>query len=83
MSAARPFIRAARDSVEPERELVVGQWALIPWFAKAAKRPYSTNARFETVATAASFKQPWARSQRCIVPADWFDEPHWESGKNE
>ena len=82
--APGPFIRAARDSVEPVRELVVGQWALIPWFAKAAKLPYSTNnARFETVATAASFKQPWARGQRCIIPADWFDEPNWESGKNE
>lgn len=25
-----PFIRAARDVAEPARELVVGQWALIP-----------------------------------------------------
>lgn len=25
---------------------------------------------------------PWARGQRCIIPADWFDEPNWESGKN-
>ena len=41
--APGPFIRAARDSVEPVRELAVGQWALIPWFAKAAKLPYSTN----------------------------------------
>ena len=67
-----------------DREVVIGQWALIPWFAKAAKLPYSTNnACFESVATAASFKQPWARGQRCIIPADWFDEPCWESGKNE
>lgn len=79
-----PFIRAARDSVEPDRDLVVGQWALIPWFAKTAKLPYSTNnTRYETVGTAASFKAPWARGQRCIIPATWFDEPCWESGKNE
>ena len=79
-----PFIRAVREAVEPDLELVVGQWALIPWFAKTAKLPYSTNnARYETVGTAASFKAPWARGQRCIIPATWFDEPCWESGKNE
>ena len=82
--AQGPFIRAARGTTAPELELVVGQWALIPWFAKAAKLPYSTNnARFETVATASSFKAPWVRGQRCIIPANWFDEPCWESGKNE
>lgn len=71
-------------SADVDREVVIGQWALIPWFAKSAKLPYSTNnARFESVATAASFKHPWARGQRCIIPADWFDEPCWESGKNE
>jgi len=32
-----PFIRAARGATEPTRELAVGQWGLIPWFAKAAK----------------------------------------------
>jgi putative SOS response-associated peptidase YedK len=81
--AAGPFIRRARDSALPERELVVGQWALVPWFAKSAKLPYSTNnARFEELAAKASYKQPWQRGQRCIIPADWFDEPCWESGRN-
>jgi hypothetical protein len=28
-----PFLLAARKVAEPERELVVGQWSLIPWFA--------------------------------------------------
>ncbi|MCG8985259.1 SOS response-associated peptidase family protein [Delftia acidovorans] len=27
-------------------------------------------------------KHPWARGQRCIIPAMTFDEPNWESGKN-
>ena len=31
----------------------------------------------------ASYKQPWARGKRCIIPAASFDEPNWESGKNE
>ena len=39
------FIRAARDSVAYQRELVVGQWALIPWFAKERKLKFPTRAR--------------------------------------
>jgi putative SOS response-associated peptidase YedK len=71
------------DSPEVERELVVGQWALIPSFAKAARLPYSTNnARWEGVPTAASYRQPWARGQRCIIPAQEFFEPNWETGRN-
>jgi putative SOS response-associated peptidase YedK len=30
----------------------------------------------------ASYRQPWARGQRCIIPAEWFDEPCWETGRN-
>ncbi len=80
---AGPFIRAARDSADFQRELVVGQWSLIPWFAKTAKLPYPTaNARSEELADKASYKGPWARGQRCIVPALAFFEPNWESGKH-
>ncbi len=78
-----PFIRAARDSTHYERELVTGQWSLVPWFAKTAKLPYPTcNARSEELSAKASYKQPWARSQRCIVPAESFFEPCWETGKH-
>ena len=78
-----PFIRRASDEVEYSRELVVGQWALVPWFAKTAKLPYATvNARSEELEQKASYKHPWARGQRCIIPAESFDEPNWESGKN-
>lgn len=65
------------------RELVAGQWGLIPWFAKEPKLTYSTNnARSEELAHKASYKQPWARGQRCIIPATSFDEPCWETGRN-
>lgn len=78
-----PFLRRAHDDPGYSRELVVGQWGLIPWFAKEAKLPYQTNnARSEELAAKASYKQPWARGQRCIIPAADFDEPNWESGKN-
>ncbi len=77
------FIRAARDSTGPERELVIGQWALVPWFAKTPKLTYSTcNARSEELADKATFKDPWKHGKRCIIPAWSFDEPNWESGKN-
>ena len=79
-----PFIRGGRDSTEAARELVIGQWGLIPWFAKAAKLPYSTNnARFEGIDAKASFKHSWQYGKRCIIPAESFDEPNWETGKNE
>ncbi|MBA4194352.1 MAG: SOS response-associated peptidase family protein [Hydrogenophaga sp.] len=75
------FIRPARSG--EGRELVVGRWGLIPWFADTADIRYSTNnARAEEVARKPSFKQAWQRGQRCIIPADWFDEPNWESGRN-
>lgn len=78
-----PFVRGARDNIGYGRELVVGQWGLIPWFAKEARLPYSTNnARSEELPAKASFKAPWARGQRCIIPASTFDEPCWETGKN-
>jgi len=69
--------------------LDIGQWGLIPWFSKTRRptgkfgKPISTNnCRIETVATAPSFKAPWARGQRCLIPAVDYDEPYWGTGKN-
>jgi putative SOS response-associated peptidase YedK len=77
------FVRASKEP-NSSNELVVGQWGLIPWFAKTPKLTYSTNnCRSETAATAASFKQSWQRGQRCLIPAVMFFEPNWETGKNE
>lgn len=70
----------------------VGQWSLIPdgnasrvpigWNGK----PISTNnCRAEGMrAKSPTFKRPWARGQRCLIPAASFDEPYWgsDSGKN-
>lgn len=79
-----PFIRRAKDVTGYERELVTGQWGLIPWFAKEPKLKYPTNnARSEELEAKASYKDPWRRGQRCIIPAVAFDEPNWETGKNE
>ena len=78
------FLRVERDVDDtPVTSLVVGQWGLIPWFAKSPRLTYATNnARAEEVANKASFKQSWNESKRCIIPAWSFDEPCWETGKN-
>ncbi|WP_371329043.1 SOS response-associated peptidase [Polaromonas sp. AER18D-145] len=67
----------------------VGQWGLIPPHSPTRKpmtedgRPMSTNnARRERLATAWTFRGPWKRGQRCLVPAESFDEPYWGTGKN-
>jgi len=73
-----PFIRRGREGAGFAPELVVGRWGLIPWFAKEATLKISTNnARSEELTEKASFKLPWARGQRCIIPATTFDEPYW------
>lgn len=75
-----PFIRIGQTG---ERELIVGQWSLIPHFAKSPKLKYNTNnARSEELAQKPSYRDPWKRGQRCIIPAISFDEPCWETGKN-
>ena len=76
-----PFVRSTPDG----REAVVGQWALIGDGAKEAKssaRIMTNNARWETVAVKPTFRGPWSRGQRCLIPATSFLEPNWESGKN-
>lgn len=76
-----PFVRSTPDG----REAVVGQWALIGDGAKEAKssaRIMTNNARWETVAEKPTFRGPWSRGQRCLIPATSFLEPNWESGKN-
>ncbi|MCB2018250.1 MAG: SOS response-associated peptidase family protein [Hydrogenophaga sp.] len=62
----------------------VGQWGMIPPGAKEripktreGRRLSTNNARRETVSSAWTFRQPWARGQRCLIPATWFQEPYW------
>lgn len=75
-----PFIRLDKNG---EPELVIGQWGLIPHFATSPKLKYQTNnARSEELSQKPTYRMPWARGQRCIIPATSFDEPCWETGKN-
>jgi putative SOS response-associated peptidase YedK len=48
-----------------------------------APRPRSTNnARIEGIASKPTFADAWRSGRRCLVPADWYAEPNWETGKN-
>ena len=53
------------------------RWGLIPFFAHGEPPKYSTiNARIETFETAASYRGPWRRGQRCLQLASGFYEWH-------
>jgi len=74
--------------VVPGRALVA-QWGLIPPFSRSrvpmlpdGRRMSTNNARRERMATAPTFRDAWRRGQRCIIPAESYDEPNWTSGKN-
>ena len=46
-------------------------------------RPRSTNnARIEGIESKPTFKAAWKAGQRCLVPAQWYQEPNWETGRN-
>jgi putative SOS response-associated peptidase YedK len=66
--------RPQKDGGEPVRTLMTFRWGLIPWWSKDAKSGSRLfNARGETVATRASFREAF-RERRIIVPADGFYE---------
>lgn len=62
-------------------EPVQARWGLVPFFSKAIDRRFlCTNARAETVATTASYRDPFKR-RRCLIPADGYYEWTGEKGK--
>jgi putative SOS response-associated peptidase YedK len=70
----QPVIRLSRDS--GERELALLRWGLVPFFAtslKEFKGMTTFNARAESVATSATWREPFQR-RRCLIPADGFYE---------
>lgn len=53
------------------------RWGLVPFFTRGAPPAFSTiNARVETLETAASYRGPWRRGQRCLQLASGFYEWH-------
>ncbi|MFX1682625.1 SOS response-associated peptidase family protein [Mitsuaria sp. CC2] len=70
----RPGAPARKDMIQPKT--IAGK-------KPSAARPRSTNnARSETVATTPTFRAAWAEGRRCLIPASWYQEPNWETGRN-
>ncbi|MDO9252857.1 MAG: SOS response-associated peptidase family protein [Hydrogenophaga sp.] len=68
------------------RELVAGQFGLVPRWVKSAsdaklRSPKLVNARAETVTTSNNLREAWIAGQRCIVPMMAFFEDDFRSGK--
>lgn len=68
---------------------VVGQWGMVPEHSLTRTpllsngRPMSTNnCRTERMTTAPTFRNAWKHGQRCLIPAESYNEPYWGTGKN-
>ncbi len=71
------FESAAYGSAAPN-ECVLLRWGLVPFWAGGVPLKNPTfNARMERIEIASSFRGPWARGQRCILPAAGFYE--WQA----
>jgi putative SOS response-associated peptidase YedK len=74
VAPSQPVLTIRQDDREPTRKISTMRWGLIPSWSRDPSIGYKTiNARSETVATTASFREPF-RSQRCLIPADGFYE---------
>ncbi|OSZ76168.1 SOS response-associated peptidase [Hydrogenophaga sp. IBVHS1] len=84
--AQAPTPEGAAPEGPPQRELVVGQFGLVPPWVKSAsdaklRSTKLVNARSETVTTSNNFRGAWLGAQRCIVPMMSFREDDFRSGK--
>lgn len=75
-----PILRESREFTGAV-ECLPAMFGMVPHWAdpKLARQTY--NARTETVASKPSFRNAWKRNQFCIIPADNFYEPSYETGK--
>ena len=94
VAADTAAIEPAAEPAQPDsttravltRELVSGQFGLVPSWVKSAsdaklRSTKLVNARSETVSTSNNFRDAWMNGQRCIVPMMAFMEDDWRSGK--
>ena len=63
-----------------------GQWGMVPPGSRT-RRPASrsiltNNARAEGLSTRPTYRGAWQAGRRCLIPAAWYQEPNWETGRN-
>jgi putative SOS response-associated peptidase YedK len=67
-----PIVRLNKEGA---RTGLRAHWGLIPFWAKGVEPKYSTiNATVEKITDAPTWRGPWNRGQRCILPALGFFE---------
>ena len=77
-TSVAPILRPAEGGIE----LCRLRWGLIPWFHKKGVKEWkmlTTNARYEGVTTARTFKQAFEK-RRCLVPLSHYYEWTGEKG---
>ena len=79
-----PSSGARDEEVDYARELVVGHWGLIPWFATEPKPgvPDQQRALRGTVGQGELQAAVGTRGSAASFLAMTFDEPNWETGRN-
>lgn len=82
----RPPEHDSGDEAVPEREALAGRWGMIaPGTPReklpAAEKLSTFNARGESADKLWTYRNAWAKAQRCIIPAEAVFEPDWRSGK--
>ena len=74
IAPTQPIPAVRQHPKEPIRQMSLMKWGLIPHWAKDASIAASTiNAKSETAATKAAFRDP-LKFRRCLIPADGFYE---------
>jgi putative SOS response-associated peptidase YedK len=76
--APRQFMPIVGVNSAGVRAVKLARWGLVPSWVKGKPKSEPINARCETAATSAMFRQAIAR-RRCLVPADGFFE--WQGSK--
>jgi putative SOS response-associated peptidase YedK len=67
-----PIVRTDKDGLRRGTRV---HWSLVPFWAKGDQPKYSTiNATVEKLTDGATWRGPWKRGQRCIMPALGFYE---------
>ncbi len=69
-----------------QRQALAGQWGMIAPRATQARPAVrsilTNNARIESVAERPTYRDAWRAGQRCLIPAQSYQEPNWETGRN-
>lgn len=75
-----PVLRESREAAG-EIDVIPAVFGMVPSWADMKLSRQTYNCRTETAATKPSFRNAWKKNQFCIVPAENFFEPNYESGK--